>query len=122
VLAAVALVVRALVLACRGRYAAFLAEAGESAGTLSTWPVGRTAESRRAVTGCAVAADGAGWDVTGAVSAWGVAASAPATARAGAARPARRAAFCTGDGRLCRPGLLVLLVLLRGVPDLTNLP
>jgi len=38
VLAAVALVVRALVLACRGRYAAFLAEAGESAGTLSTWP------------------------------------------------------------------------------------
>ena len=52
----------------------------------------------------------------------GAAASAPATATAGAATPARLATFRTGEGAVCRPRLLIFLVLVPGVAGVTNLP
>ena len=52
----------------------------------------------------------------------GAAASAPATATAGAATPARLATFRTGEGALCRPRLLIFRVLVPGVAGVTNLP
>jgi hypothetical protein len=53
---------------------------------------------------------------------WGAAASAPATATAGAATLARLATFRTGEGALCRPRLLIFGVLVPGVAGVTNLP
>ncbi len=52
----------------------------------------------------------------------GAAASAPTTATAGAAWPARRATFAVGEGAVCRPVLLNFLLLLRDVPAFKDLP
>ena len=50
----------------------------------------------------------------------GATAMAPEAMTTGAALPARCAAFCTGEGRLCRP--LPPCFLLGCAPRLTNLP
>ena len=99
---------------CRGWYSARLCDAGRA---LVTFWVARSGKLSRAV--AARMAEGA--DAVR-LCRCGAAASAPATATAGAATPARLATFRTGEGALCRPRLLIFGVLVPGVAGVTNLP